>query len=102
VTDRLKIPWAVGAPLTSPSRRLFLSPVGLMRLSPASTVPSEPVAVPSPSAVASTEMWEQEGLSCAGSRLCGDIKEELGAHHMWPSLSDVQDNAVKGRFTRLF
>ena len=32
VTDRLKIPWAVGAPLTSPSRRLFLSPVGLALL----------------------------------------------------------------------
>jgi hypothetical protein len=48
------------------------------------------------------EMWEQEGLSCAGSRLCGDIKEELGAHRMWPSLSDVQDNAVKDRFTWLF
>jgi uncharacterized membrane protein (UPF0182 family) len=29
VTDRLKLPWAVGAPLTSTSRRLFLSPVGL-------------------------------------------------------------------------
>jgi uncharacterized membrane protein (UPF0182 family) len=32
VTDRLKIPWAAGAPLTSPSRRLFLSPVGLALL----------------------------------------------------------------------
>ena len=32
MTDRLKIPWAVGAPLTSPSRRLFLSPVGLALL----------------------------------------------------------------------
>jgi uncharacterized protein len=32
VTDRLKIPWAVGAPLTSPSRRLLLSPVGLALL----------------------------------------------------------------------
>ena len=29
VTDRLKIPWAIGAPLTSPWRRLFVSPVGL-------------------------------------------------------------------------
>ena len=32
MTDRLKIPWAVGAPLTSTSRRLFLSPVGLALL----------------------------------------------------------------------
>jgi len=32
VTDRLKIPWAGGAPSTSPSRRLFLSPVGLALL----------------------------------------------------------------------
>ena len=32
MTDRLKIPWAAGAPLTSPSRRLFLSPVGLALL----------------------------------------------------------------------
>ena len=32
MTDRLNIPWAVGAPLTSPSRRLFLSPVGLALL----------------------------------------------------------------------
>jgi uncharacterized membrane protein (UPF0182 family) len=32
VTDRLKIPWAVDAPLTSPLRRLFLSPVGLALL----------------------------------------------------------------------
>jgi uncharacterized protein len=31
VTDRLKIPWAA-APLTTPSRRLFLSPVGLALL----------------------------------------------------------------------
>jgi hypothetical protein len=31
VTDRLKLPWAIGAPLTSPSRRLFLSPVGTPR-----------------------------------------------------------------------
>jgi uncharacterized membrane protein (UPF0182 family) len=32
VTDRLNIPWAAGAPLTSPSRRLFLSPAGLALL----------------------------------------------------------------------
>ena len=32
MTDRLNIPWAAGAPLTSPSRRLFLSPVGLALL----------------------------------------------------------------------
>ena len=32
MTDRLKLPWAVGPPLTSPSRRLFLSPVGLALL----------------------------------------------------------------------
>ena len=32
MTDRLKIPWAVGAPLTGPSRRLFLSPLGLALL----------------------------------------------------------------------
>ena len=32
MTDRLKIPWAAGAPLTSPSRRVFLSPVGLALL----------------------------------------------------------------------
>ena len=32
MTDRLKLPWAIGAPLTSPSRRLFLSPVGLALL----------------------------------------------------------------------
>src|SRR6476659_1589070 len=32
VTHRLNIPWAAGAPLTSPSRRLFLSPVGLALL----------------------------------------------------------------------
>ena len=31
MTDRLKLPWAIGAPLTSPSRRLFLSPVGTPR-----------------------------------------------------------------------
>ena len=29
MTDRLKIPWAVGAPLTGSWRRLFVSPVGL-------------------------------------------------------------------------
>jgi hypothetical protein len=27
------------------------------------------------------EMWEQEGLSCAGPRLRGDIKEELTLPH---------------------
>ena len=32
VIDRLNIPWAAGAFLTSPSRRLFLSPVGLALL----------------------------------------------------------------------
>jgi uncharacterized membrane protein (UPF0182 family) len=32
MTDKLKIPWAVGAALTSPSRRVFLSPVGLALL----------------------------------------------------------------------
>jgi len=32
VTDRLNIPWAVGAPLTSPWRRLFVSPVSLALL----------------------------------------------------------------------
>ena len=32
MTDRLNIPWAAGAPLTSPSRRLLLSPVGLALL----------------------------------------------------------------------
>jgi uncharacterized protein len=32
VNDRLKIPWAAGGPLTSPSRRLFLSRVGLALL----------------------------------------------------------------------
>ena len=32
MTDRLKIPWAAGAPSTSPSRRLFVSPVGLALL----------------------------------------------------------------------
>jgi uncharacterized protein len=32
VTNRLKIPWAVGAPLTSLSRRSLLSPVGLALL----------------------------------------------------------------------
>ena len=32
MTDRQKIPWAAGAPLTSPSRCLFLSPVGLALL----------------------------------------------------------------------
>src|SRR5262245_66623720 len=32
VTDRLKIPWANGAPLTSPWRRLFVSPVSLALL----------------------------------------------------------------------
>ena len=32
VTDRLKIPWAIGAPLTSPWRRLFVSPVSLALL----------------------------------------------------------------------
>ena len=32
MTDRLNIPWAAGAPLTSPSRRLSLSPVGLALL----------------------------------------------------------------------
>ncbi len=32
MTDRLKLPWTIGARLTSPSRRLFLSPVGLALL----------------------------------------------------------------------
>ena len=32
VTDRLNIPWAVGAPLTNPWRRLLVSPVGLALL----------------------------------------------------------------------
>jgi uncharacterized protein len=32
VTDRLKIPWVVGAPLKSPWRRLFVSPVSLASL----------------------------------------------------------------------
>src|SRR5262245_56403393 len=32
VTDRLRIPWANGAPLTSPWRRLFVSPVSLALL----------------------------------------------------------------------
>jgi uncharacterized membrane protein (UPF0182 family) len=32
VTDRLKIPWAIGAPLTSAWRRLFVSPVSLALL----------------------------------------------------------------------
>ena len=32
MTDRLKIPWAVGAPLTGPWRRLLLSPAGLALL----------------------------------------------------------------------
>jgi Uncharacterised protein family (UPF0182) len=32
VTDRLNMPWAVGAPLTKPSGRFFLSPVGLALL----------------------------------------------------------------------
>ena len=29
-----------------------------------------------------SEMWDQEGLGCAGSRLRGDIKKELRTHHI--------------------
>jgi len=29
-----------------------------------------------------SEMWDQEGLGCAGSRLRGDIKKELRAHRI--------------------
>ena len=32
MSDRLKIPWALGAPLTDPWRRFFVSPVGLALL----------------------------------------------------------------------
>jgi hypothetical protein len=29
-----------------------------------------------------SEMWEQEGFSCAGSDLRGDLKKELKARHI--------------------
>ena len=40
------------------------------------------------------EMWEQEGLRCAGSRLRGDIKEELKAHTTKP-LRKAQHDTVR-------
>ena len=39
------------------------------------------------------EMWEQEALGCAGSRLRGDIQEELsiGCDAQAGSFADIED-----------
>jgi len=39
------------------------------------------------------EVWEQEGLACAGSRLRGDIQEELsiGCDAQAGSFADIED-----------
>jgi hypothetical protein len=39
------------------------------------------------------EVWEQEGLACAGSRLRGDIQEELsiGCDAQAGGFADIED-----------
>ena len=51
-----------------------------------------------------SEMWEQEGLGCAGSDLRGDIKKELKAHHIAARASWVvaHYHASQTRFATTF
>ena len=46
------------------------------------------------------EMWEQEGLGCAGSRLRGDIQEELNALGYRPS-SPINTRLTEERLARV-